>query len=283
MTGLEDQLRDELSQLAAVAQPETVHPLRDPAPRRRTPAARFLAAAAAVAAVAAVAIAVAVIAPGLGRRSAAPVPAAPALVRSDAVPRFYVLTYQRYVDGGHKIATYAALHSSATGATLARISLRTLFYQGGAYSPSITAAANDRTFVVMESNQTSVNDIVWLFRLQLSSTGRSVRVRRLPVHVPRTVAIDDVALSPDGTRLASCWLSRAAAIRHTRRSTDCQPASRLTAHRIQRLRARRPRYPGRQDRRHLRGDPIRALVHPRRRGADRGTERTRRPLGAKAV
>jgi hypothetical protein len=202
MTGLEDRLRDELSQLAAVAQPETIHSLRDPAPRRSAPAARFLTAAAAVAAVAAVAIAVAVIASGLGHRSAAPVPAAPALVRSHTVPRFYVLTYQSYVDGGHKIATYAAVHSSATGATLARISLRTLFYQGGAYSPSITAAANDRTFVVIESNQTSVNDIVWLFRLQVSSTGRSVRVSRLPVHVPRTVAIDDVALSPDGTRLA---------------------------------------------------------------------------------
>jgi hypothetical protein len=202
MTGLEDRLRDELKQLATVAQPETVHSLRDPAPRRRAPAARFLAPAAAVAAVAAVAIAVAMIAPGLGHRGAAPVPTAPALVRSDTIPRFYVLTYQSYVDGGHKIATYAAVHSSATGATLARISLRTLFYQGGAYSPSITAAANDRTFVVMESNQTSVNDIVWLFRLQVSSTGRSVRVSRLPVHVPPTVAIDDVALSPDGTRLA---------------------------------------------------------------------------------
>jgi len=217
MTDLEDRLRDELSQLAAVAQPETVHPLHDPAPRRRPPARRFLAAAAAVAAVAAVAIAVAVFAPGLGHRSAAPVPAAPALVRSDTVPRFYVLTYQSYVNGGHKIATHAAVHSSATGATLARISLPTLFYQGGAYSPSITAAANDRTFVVMESNQTSVNDIVWLFRLQVSSTGRSVRVSRLRVHVPPTVAIDDVALSPDGTRLAMTaqWDCGQGACRHT--------------------------------------------------------------------
>lgn len=63
MTGLEDRLRDELSHLAALAQPETIHPLRDPAPRRRARAARFLAPAGAIAAVAAVAIAVAVIAP----------------------------------------------------------------------------------------------------------------------------------------------------------------------------------------------------------------------------
>jgi hypothetical protein len=202
MTDLENRLRDELSQLAALAQPETIHPLHDPAPRRRGPAARFLAPAAAMAAVAALAIAVAVVAPGLGHQSASPVPAAPALVRSDTIPRFYVLTYQSYVDGGRKIMTYAAVHSSATGRTLSRKTLPTLWYQGGAFSPSITAAANDRTFVVMESNQTSLHDIVWLFRLQVSASGRSIRVSRLPVHVPPTVAIDDVALSPDGTRLA---------------------------------------------------------------------------------
>ena len=202
MTGLEDRLRDELSQLAALAQPETIRPLSDPAPRRRAQASRFLAPAAAVAAVAALAIAVAVIAPGQSHRSGAPVPAAPALVRSDTVPRFYVLTYQRYVDGGRKIMTYAAVHSSATGGTLARATLPTLNYQGGAFGPSITAAANDRTFVVMESNQTSLDDIVWLFRLQVSASGRSLRVTKLPVHVPPTVAIDDVALSPDGTKLA---------------------------------------------------------------------------------
>jgi len=151
-----------------------------------------------MAAVAAVAIAGAVIA---HLRSGPPVPDASALVRSNTVPRFYVLAYQRYVNGGSKIATYAAVHSSATGRTLARTTLPTLWYQGGAFAPSITAAADDRTFVVMESNQTSEGDIVWLFRLQVSASGHSLRVSRLPVHVPPTVAIDDVSLSPDGTRL----------------------------------------------------------------------------------
>jgi hypothetical protein len=200
MTELEDRLREELSQLAALAQPETIRPLRDPAQRRRSPAARFLAPVAAMVAVAAVAVAVALIAPGLHDRSGS-VPDGPALVRTHTVPRFYMLAYQSYVDGGHKIATYAAVHSSATGATLARVTLPTLWYQGGAYSPSITAAASDRTFVVMESNLTSLHDIVWLFRLQVSASGRAIRVIRLPLHVPPTVAIDDVALSPDGTRL----------------------------------------------------------------------------------
>jgi hypothetical protein len=202
MTGLEDRLRNELSQLAALAQPETVHPLRGSAPRRRSGAARFLAPVAAMVAVAAVAIASAVIAARLPHRDAAPVPAAPELVRSDTVPRFYVLAEQSYVDGGRKFVTYAAVHSSATGGTLAQVTLPGLQSQGGYYAPSITGAANDRTFVVMETNHTSVGGIVWLFRLQVSASGRSVKVTRLPVHVPPTVAVDDVALSPDGSRLA---------------------------------------------------------------------------------
>jgi hypothetical protein len=201
MTGLEDRLRDELSQLAALAQPETIHPLRAPAPRRRA-VARFLAPIGAMAAVAAVAITAAVIAPWQPHRGAAPVPAAPELVRSDTVPRFYMLAYQSYVDGGRKFVTYAAVHSSATGATLAQVTLPGLQYQGGYYSPSISGAANDRTFVVMETNNTSVGSIVWLFRLQVSASGRSIQVTRLPSHVPSTMSIDDVALSPDGTRLA---------------------------------------------------------------------------------
>jgi hypothetical protein len=170
--------------------------------RRRAPAVRILVLVATVVAVATLSIAAAVIVPRLGEHSSAPVPAAPALVRSDAVPPLYVLTYQSYVHGGHRIVTYAAIRSSATERALARVALPTLFYQGGAYGPSITAAADDRTFVVMESNQTSVHDIVWLFRLQVSASGRSIQVSKLPVRTPPSVAIDDVALSPDGTRLA---------------------------------------------------------------------------------
>jgi hypothetical protein len=200
MTDLEDRLRDELCQLAAVAQPQTIRPLRHLAPRRRAAAARFLAPAAAMVAVAAVAIAGAVIARSLPHRGAAPVPAAPELVRSGTVPRFYVLAYQSFE--GSKIVTYAAVHSSATGKTLARVVLPTLFFEGGAFGPSITGANNGRTFVVTESNMTSVHSIVWLLRLQVSASGRSIKVTRLSLHVPSTMAVDDIALSPDGTRLA---------------------------------------------------------------------------------
>jgi hypothetical protein len=200
MTDLEDKLRDELSQLAALAGPDTIRPLPHPPSRRRRRAARVVAPIAATAAVVAVAAAVAVIGPGHGR--VAPLPGAPGLVRSGAVPPLYVLAYQSYVGAQQNVETYAAVHSSATGRTLARVTLPTLVYQGGSFGPSITAAANDHTFVVLESNQTSVHDIVWLFRLQVSGNGRSIKVSRLPVHAPSSVAIDDVALSPDGSRLA---------------------------------------------------------------------------------
>jgi hypothetical protein len=111
-----------------------------------------------------------------------------------------MLAYQSYE--GRKIVTYAAVHSSATGRTLARVTLPGLLDQGGSYGPSITGAANDRTFVVMEMNHASVSSIVWLFRLQISASGQSIRVTRLPVRVPPAMAVDDVALSPDGTKLA---------------------------------------------------------------------------------
>ena len=218
MSDLESRLRTDLRKLADLAQPDTIQPLRDPAsaPDRRRRAIRFLAPAAAMLAVAVVAIVVGLILPGL-RPGLGPVPSASSLVRNNTVPRYYVLAYQSFGTSG-KVATYAAVHSSATGRTLARVTLPTLTDQGGGTSgPTITAAANDRTFVVSESPGTSVHDVLWLFRLQVSNSGRSIKVTRLPVHVPSSVAIDDVALSPDGTRLAMTaqWDCGQRACQHT--------------------------------------------------------------------
>lgn len=200
MTDLEDRLRGEFSQLAALAQPESIRPLRHLPPRRRAAAARFLAPVAAMVAVAAVAIAGAVVARTLPHRGAAPAPAAPELVRSGTLPRFYVLTYMTFE--GTKPVTYAAVHSSATGKTLARVVLPTQVYQGMASSPSITGADNDRTFVVWPTYMATVHNTIWLNRLQVSPDGRSIKVTRLPLHVPSTLGVDDMTLSPDGTRLA---------------------------------------------------------------------------------
>jgi hypothetical protein len=130
-----------------------------------------------------------------------------------SLPRYYVVAFQRYINDGRTIATYAAVHETATGAELASVRVPTLITQGGANSPSVTGAGDDRTFVLMESGQTSVHDVVRCFLLRVAANGRSVKLTRLSVSIPSSMAIDDAALSPDGTRLAmtaqwSCGASR---------------------------------------------------------------------------
>jgi hypothetical protein len=95
-----------------------------------------------------------------------------------------------------------AVHDTATGAALTSVRVPTLMTQNGADGPSISGAADDRSFALMESGQTSVHDIVWFFRLRVSASGRSVKLTKLPVSIPSTMSIDNAALSPDGTKLA---------------------------------------------------------------------------------
>jgi len=200
MTELEDRLRRELHELAP--RPGSIRPLRVPPPRRFAGAARWLAPAAAAAAVVVIA-AVVMVATGRGGASAPTGPTAPMTVQvARSLPRYYVVAFQRYINNGRTIATYAAVHATATGATLASVRVPTLLVQGGSMAPSITGAADDRTFVLMESGETSVHDVVWCYRLRVSANGRSVHLRKLPVSVPSSMAIDNAALSPDGTRLA---------------------------------------------------------------------------------
>ena len=107
-----------------------------------------------------------------------------------SLPRYYVIAFQRYINDGRTIATYAAVHDTATGATLASVRVPTLFIQGGSMAPSITGAADDRTFVLMESGGTSVHDVVWCYLLRVAANGRSVKLRKVPVSVPSSMAID---------------------------------------------------------------------------------------------
>jgi hypothetical protein len=123
-----------------------------------------------------------------------------------------VVAFQRYVNDG-PITTYAAVHETATGAALATVRVPTLMTGGGAGGPSISGAADDRTFLLMESGQTSVHDVVWFFLLRVAANGRSVKITKLAISIPSSMAIDFAALSPDGTRLAmtaqwSCHATR---------------------------------------------------------------------------
>jgi hypothetical protein len=211
MTELEDRLRRELRELRP--RPESIRPLRVPPPRRFARTRRWLVPSAAAAAVLVI-IAVVVVAAGFTGGSAPTGPTAPMTAPvARSLPRYYVVAFQRYINGGRTIATYAAVHATATGAELASVRVPTLMTQGGANGPSITGAADDRTFVLMESGQTSVHDVVWCFLLRVAANGRSVKLTKLKVSIPSSMAIDNAALSPDGTRLAlsvqwSCHPSR---------------------------------------------------------------------------
>lgn len=163
---------------------------------------RWLAPAAAVAAVLGVIAGVSVI----GRPPGGVPPTAPE--EQGPMPRYYVTVWQTYAGSGngHVIPTYAVVHDSATGAALATVRVPTLVSPGGPNSlssvqgPSITAAGDDRTFVIME--QSDVPRVNLFYRLRVAASGRSARLSRLPVSVPAYLALTDVALSPDGTRLA---------------------------------------------------------------------------------
>jgi hypothetical protein len=198
VTELEEQLSRELKELSERAQPGAIRPLREPSTRKRPRAVRWLAPVAAVAAVLAVIAGVSVI--GRPAGGGAP-PFAPA--EQGPMPHYYVTVWQTYAGtgNGQVIPTYAVVHDSATGAALATVRVPTLAdARGGVQGPSITAAGDDRTFVIME--QSDVPRLNLFYRLRVAANGRSARLSRLPVSVPAYLALTDVALSPDGTRLA---------------------------------------------------------------------------------
>jgi hypothetical protein len=197
VTELEERLSSELKELSERAQPGLIRPLREPSARKRRRAVRWLAPVAAVAAVLAVIAGVSLI--GNPGSSLPPPPLGP----QGPMPRYYVTVWQTYAGSGngHAIPTYAVVHDSATGAALATVRVPTLTdAQGNTQGPSITAAGDDRTFVIMEqSDQPKIN---LFYLLRVAANGRSAMLTRLPVSVPATLAVTDLALSPDGTRLA---------------------------------------------------------------------------------
>jgi len=118
------------------------------------------------------------------------------------MPPYYVTVYQRYVGRQGRITTTAAVHDSATGAQLTTVPVPTLMSGGGAQGPSISAAADDRTFIITELVQNGRHNITWFFLLRVGTHGRSANLTRLPITVPAALSVDDVALSPDASRLA---------------------------------------------------------------------------------
>jgi hypothetical protein len=194
MTELEERLRRDLQWVSQRADAGSIRPLRVPPVRRRSRAVRWLAPVAAVAAVIGVVAGVSLASRSQGHRSAgvlSPIPPEPA----GPMPPYYVTAWQTYAgsDNGTRIPTFAVVHDSATGAVLATVRVPTLSAQGGTQGPSITAG-NDLTYVIGQGGR--------YYLMRVAANGRSATLSRLPLSVPGYLSVTDVALSPDGRRLA---------------------------------------------------------------------------------
>ncbi|HEX5293674.1 MAG TPA: hypothetical protein VFX25_32780 [Streptosporangiaceae bacterium] len=192
MSEIEDRLRAELWAQSQRTRAEDLRELRvpSPAPARRPAGARrrwWLAPAAAALAVAGVVAGV--------RLTAAPAPAA----APGARPAFYV-TVPDTGSSGHPDATVRA---TATGAVLGRVSVP------GTHFSDVTAAADDRTFVLAASRPprggASGAGTTEFYRLTLSAQGRPQPLARLGLTVTSGAAgyeSGSMALSADGATLA---------------------------------------------------------------------------------
>jgi hypothetical protein len=228
VTDLEDRLRRDLNQVAEAATVDSIRPLRVPNRRRVPGLVRWLAPVTAMAAVMGVVAGVRLAAePGPGRAlgqfapQPSPVPGAATAEPAGTPPPYYVTVVQT---APPDVTTTAIVHGSATGAVLATVAVPTLGGTNGWFGPAVTAAADDRTFVITQTAddstytqsqaesgnipQADLHHVTRFYLLSVAANGRSATLRLLPVSLPPTVApatilgYNDVALSPDGARLA---------------------------------------------------------------------------------
>jgi hypothetical protein len=185
MNGIEERLREELKEFAQRAQPESIRPLRAPAPRRRARTARWLAPVAAATAVVAVVAGVTLAGRAVSNRPASGNPA--------AMPRFYVILVP-----ANRLGTVetANVYDSATGSLLDRVPVP----DGGAFG--ITAAADDRLFAIGGSDN--------VYLLRLSTSGHAAPLQTLPIDRgavaggpdDKQISEGTPVFSPDGRELA---------------------------------------------------------------------------------
>lgn len=215
MNSLEDRIRAAAQAAADTVRPDSVPPLKlrtqqmttaslDAAGRRWP---RTLAPVAAAVAVVGVIFAAVVVGGTVhhvpAARNGAPPPTpstvstgTAATIGRDGVPPYYVALDSHANPVTHPV--YAVIRATTTGAVL------------GTIQPSVpdgtiravTAAADDRTFVLDESKAGNDNMVGtrWFYLLRLSAAGKPVSLTRLPFTAGRLVT--GVALSPDGNKLA---------------------------------------------------------------------------------
>jgi hypothetical protein len=129
-------------------------------------------------------------------------PAISSYVASGAVPRYYISIES--VGNPNVNPSYAVVRSTLTGAamgTVAAAADRTVV--------AVTAAANDRTFILDEqpwvsssSNANQTFEPRSFVKLSLGPDGRVQSLAALPLSVPAGQLMTGFALSPDGTKLA---------------------------------------------------------------------------------
>lgn len=199
MREFEERIRQELTAVAQQARPETIRPLRAPAPGRRPGAGRWLAPVAAVAAVAVIAIATVA---GV-KLTHGPTPAT-------GRPDIYVTLSARELAAPARSARMVAtngvvlsatVRDASTGAALTSLQLwpRQPEHPRGpavgypATVAQIAAAADDRTF--------AISDDGGLYLLHVADSGRTARLVKLSTTISLE-ASSSLALSPDATQLA---------------------------------------------------------------------------------
>jgi hypothetical protein len=225
MNTLEDRVRAATRAAADTVPPDSVPPLwlppTSPAGSRRRPSwfgspwARRLAPLAAALAVVAVAVTMVLVGraaqepasgPGGGITPPGPMTAGPpvsAYVSSGQVPRYYVTIESR--GNPNFKPSYAVVRATATGAALATIQA------SAAHGTvvAVTAAADDRTFVLDEQPFVATNIPAnqgfqprTFYLVRLGASGLPGRPTRLPMTVPGGELMTGFALSPDGSKLA---------------------------------------------------------------------------------
>jgi len=227
MNTIEDRIRAAARAAAGTVPPDSVPPLELPAerPRRfrgrhpgaRSPGATWAARLApAAAALAVVTVVISVLAvsrigtrPPAGTSTASsglggPAgPPAGSYVASGQVPRYYVTVTAS--GGPDSSPSSAEVRATVSGKTLATIAPA----GAGRTIVAVTAAADDRTFVLAEQAWARGSGDQWrqaiaFYRVRLSPAGRPGPVSRLPmpISVPAGDMMTGLALSPDGTKLA---------------------------------------------------------------------------------
>jgi hypothetical protein len=220
---IEERVRAATRAAADTVAPDSVPPLRLATSRsfrarlRPSAWARWLAPMAAAAAVVAVAVAMVTVGRSVNSRPAGtasspssrpgPVRSGPPIssyVASGRVPRYYI-SIEAPQGNPNFHPAYAVVRATATGAAL-----ETVLPPDGQTVMAVTAAADDRTFMLdtqpwdnPNSSNYNQNFEPRTFRLlRLDQSGRVVSLSRMAVSVPRGQLMTGFALSPDGSKLA---------------------------------------------------------------------------------